>query len=442
MNLWPDRHTSRQIWTPDRIRYNNHDYQFESYGSKKHRRVFYRCIYGNRSIPNHCTAIAFIEFDAEKKRFNFVLKQKHTCSKVFETDTPFYSDVEIMNKVCEFYFDKRFNHMPDAIFNALLEWINESTPKESIKNVVSQHKIRNYVHNLNLITQENIVSFEKTLTLSDERFLLFQLTCDKKQIIGFSSDFMLSCVKECTVIGIDSTFYSSPNNYYQLCVFIGRSSVINLPLLYLLLPNKSEATYCYAFECFKRSLIESGGCFMENVKFVSDFEFAEINAIKKIFLINSNSLQLCYFHYCQAIEKKFRKIFGFLADSFEKNLLKIIKLLPFIPKKNCIDFIQFLPSISSISEKIQNFINYFYKTFFIKYSVDYWNTEGKPLQAKATNNPNESFNKKISNKISKNPNMSQFISAIQSIENEMKNKYNNLRADTSVMIFFIQFWGT
>lgn len=434
--MWPNRHDSCRLWTPNLIKQNDYEYKFDSYGNKRKRRVFYRCVNGNRSQKEHCTAVAYADFSEDLLNYRFVLKSKHTCTKGFNYEIPYYTKADVLNRICQLYLDKAYNHMPDQIYVALLQWIDETTPRDCNKNIISQQEVRNYVHRLNTITQENIISFEKSKTLDNNRFLLFQIACGTKHAVAFSSDFMLSVVHECTIIGIDSTFYSAPNQYSQLCVFMGRSSVMNIPLLFLLLPDKKEETYCYCFENFKRSLSISGYCFHNNVKFVCDFELAEVNGIKKTFLSDPNlnySLQLCYFHYCKAITKKFIKIFGNSPPKVEKELKKILLVLPLLEKEIVEDFIDFLPSITSINQNIAVFINYYIRVYVRKFSINDWNISKKPFPERATNNVNESYNRKLNCTMTKNPSVLQFYLSIQKLENESKNKFNNLKLNNSLI---------
>ena len=385
MNTWPGRHAPCQTsWTPMHITHKESDetfnYVFECYSSKSKRKVYYRCIKENRSIKDHYTARAYIIFNEQRQKYDFFLVQKHTCNIKFPNQKPFYSEPQILNKVCELYNDKKFNRLPDMIFNALLVWINETTPIGAVKNTVSPEKIRNYVHHLNMLTGSNVISIENSKTLSNERFVLFQISCGKGKAIGFSSNFMLSLIPE-------STFFSAPADYSQLCIFLGRTQLMNVLLLFLLLSDKMERTYSITFGTFKLHFEKSGNRLREDVKFVCDFELSEINAIKKIFIDDKKSIQLCYFHFSHTIEKNFKKIFGNNAEEFEKDLMKIILLLPLISKESAKKFIEFLPSISNINQKINSFINYFISNYYKnEYSIDDWNISGKPFPDRATNN--------------------------------------------------------
>ena len=251
MYTWPERHSPCQTqWTPQILSHNGFSYHFEAYGNKNHRRVIYRCAFGNRSVKDHCKAIAYIDFSLDLKSYSFVLKTEHTC-KQSSSELPYYTEAEIQTKLCELYNDPKFNHMPDPIFTALLQWINDTTPKGKTVNSIAKNKVRNYIYNLNVITQNQNIHFENSKTLRNERFLLFEISINDNQIVAFASDYMLSCVKECSIIGIDSTFHSSPKKFYQLCVLTGRTSVMNLPILYLLLPNKKK----HMFLLLKLSLV-------------------------------------------------------------------------------------------------------------------------------------------------------------------------------------------
>ena len=81
-------------------------------------------------------------------------------------------------------------------------------------------------------------------------YLLFSSRIKNKPIYGFASQFMLDCAEECQIVEKDGTFHTASESFYQVCVFIGRTKVINLLLLYLVLPNKKEETYFLSFQLY------------------------------------------------------------------------------------------------------------------------------------------------------------------------------------------------
>ena len=74
--------------------------------------------------------------------------------------------------------------------------------------------------------------------------------------------------------------------------------------------------------------------------------------------------------------------------------------------------INFLKNFSSCSEDVSKYINYFINTYTKKFQIEDWNISGKILSHRATNNSNESFNKKLNSKLSKSPSIVNFIKEI------------------------------
>ena len=429
MSNWPNRNSPRQHWTEEHLCIDGYTYTFDSYGKKSVKRISYRCIHGSRNSKNYCPAILKIELTSDNE-IKYYLKKQHTCQGCETTQSPFYSVHEIQSKICELYNNPKYNYLPDQIYNDLIEWINSTTPVDKIKNVVSQTFVRNYVQNLSRINSNNIVSFERCLTYDGNKLLLFMASIDNKPIYGFASPFMIQRVSECKIIGIDGTFRTSPQSSIQVCVFIGRTSVMNFPLLYLVLPDKKQSTYECAFNNYKSALIGYNINFNENVKFICDFESAEINAIKNIFIDENKSIQLCYFHYCKALKTKLSIFQKNEKCSYSYYLFKVLQILPFININYVKAFItKVLPKISNVSRVSKKFIHYFITTYNSRFKIEDWNVTGKILRDRATNNSNESFNKKLNANLYKNPSIMQFYNELKNLERDYRNRYENLKLD-------------
>ena len=80
----------------------------------------------------------------------------------------------------------------------------------------------------------------------------------------------------------------------------------------------------------------------------------------------------------------------------------------------------FIQKLSSYSQQLKEYIYYFVKTYVNKFTVEEWNISGKTLGHRATNNMNESFNKKLNSKLNKNPTMISFLNEIKKLELEYK----------------------
>ena len=427
---WPKKDAKRQEWTPSHIEVGGFTYSFRRYGSKKFRRCSYRCIHGSSNSKNPCPAILKVDFSPDNTVMKFFLAKEHNCSRKNSLPAPYYSNLQIQVKISELYSDDRYDHQPEPIFNALLEWIDATTYKNATKNSISQALVRSYIRQLVSLDPKNKISSESCKTKDKLNFLLFSLRMQEHYVYGFASPAMLSWTKESKIIGIDGTFHSSPSRYYQVIIFVGRTDIMNVPLLFLVLPNKQELTYICAFNVYLQILKANGINFYPNVKFVCDFEMAEVNAIKSVFITKESTLQLCYFHYCKALKEKL----GLICVKenfceFTHNLYIILKILPFINRNSLLKFIKFLPKLEGYSIASHQFIKYFLKTFTIRYKIEDWNVSGKIQPNRATNNANESFNRKINSKLKKSPTIINFYHEISNIEFEYRHKYENLLLD-------------
>ena len=341
---WPKRYDKRQPWTPSHIQINEHQYSFESYGQKNRRRVSYRCIHGSHK---KCKAILKADFSPDLTSFHHFLKYPHTClTQISNSNRPYFSEGEIRQKVSELYIKEQFHGMPDLIFCEILKWINTDTPPNATKNVISISAIRSYIRELNKINPKSKLTFDNCRTLDNQSFLLFSTVLNEKPIYAFASSFMIGCIPECSIIGIDGTFYTAPENFYQTFVFMGRTSVMNIPILFLVLPDKKQESYDMAFRFFLNSIHSNNIAFDANAKFICDFEIAEINSIKSILMKEGNTLQLCYFHFCKSMYKKLSAILAKQECIFTRNLFDILLLLPLIKIDSAKKFIRNILSIN------------------------------------------------------------------------------------------------
>lgn len=431
MMSWPDRYQGKRNEIPNYIEIDGFKYQFERNGSKKHRRAHYRCIHGNRSVKNHCRCYVLCDFSPDLKQFSYRVFGIHECKKNCSNNSPYFTDEEVRQKILKCYRKDKYMRMPHLIYDRVLKWIEEKTPNDATKNVIIYQKLQNFVCKLNQQYRSQL-DFQKTI--QGDRFLLFQIPCSNgKTIYCFASDFMLQKVRESSIIGIDGTFKVSPQESYQVVVFIGRTLLMNLPLLYLLLPDKKESTYCLAFNVYLNCFQSNGISFMDNVKFICDFELALINAILKCLMQKSSYLQLCYFHFTQTL-KKYKMEFEKNQNSFALDLIKILKILPLINITAAESFIGFISKFKIIDEVLCNFITYFQETYTKTFPIRYWNITDKPMKDRATNNANESFNKKMNSYVNiLKPSLSEFFAHIQSLENSQRNRYLNYERNPKIV---------
>uniref|UniRef100_A0A915E0E2 MULE transposase domain-containing protein n=1 Tax=Ditylenchus dipsaci TaxID=166011 RepID=A0A915E0E2_9BILA len=112
---------------------------------------------------------------------------------------------------------------------------------------------------------------------------------DKDRILMFGRSYASTWIHKVRKIYIDGTFRIAPHHFYQIFVIIGERQGFVLPLLYALLPNKSEACYMKMFEMIKTLWPR-----FRPTSASLDYEMGLINAVKESFV--GISLGGCLFH--------------------------------------------------------------------------------------------------------------------------------------------------
>lgn len=125
----------------------------------------------------------------------------------------------------------------------------------------------------------------------------------------------------------DGTFRCAPPPFYQMYVLhldIGSSPKYRnvIPVIYTLLPNKTEETYTRLFRILKQELG------IQITTFKCDYELAQINAVQAVF--PESQVSGCYHHYNDAIWKNTDKV-GLLRTSHGCNIARIAAIIPLVP---------------------------------------------------------------------------------------------------------------
>jgi len=120
----------------------------------------------------------------------------------------------------------------------------------------------------------------------------------------FCAQAQLKVFHDSEFIVCDGTFEMCPDTAYQLYTMHGSHHGEHMPLVWALLPNKSNATYVEMFSAVRDALTSSFGDVGQHT-FLVDFETAAIKAINAIFC--ESNVKGCSFHSMQAV---FRKVQG------------------------------------------------------------------------------------------------------------------------------------
>ena len=145
-------------------------------------------------------------------------------------------------------------------------------------------------------------------------------------IIFYCSDYQISCIDKWKYAFIDGTFDAAPKEFSQVLVIMGKTNEMNIPIAYFILPNKHQESYENAFMLF---MIDVNKQFTHGTVFITDYEMAEYNAVKKIFKRECDCTQIyiCIFIvnfqlHVKTIHHSLRNMLSFLA--FKSIILNLL----------------------------------------------------------------------------------------------------------------------
>jgi len=133
-----------------------------------------------------------------------------------------------------------------------------------------------------------------TETSTGERFLLFDDTQQQQRIIAFATTENLTDLSASDRIYCDGTFYTCPSVFHQIYTIHIQIDGIMYPVVYALLPSKSEQVYTRFFNLVQRTMITNNLPFSPTTVFM-DFERAAQNAIRSV--CHGITIKGCFFHY-------------------------------------------------------------------------------------------------------------------------------------------------
>ena len=150
-----------------------------------------------------------------------------------------------------------------------------------------------------------------------------------------------------------------PSLFEQLYTIHGLQGNIAVPLVYALLPDKSEQTYLR----FLRQVKELEPSAIP-VTVLTDFEVAMGNAIKKEFprVVHRG----CFFHFCQCIYRKIQA--NGLKRRYDTNAdfalkIRMLSALAFVPTTHIVEEFEFLCDSDILPPEAQSIVDYFEDTW-------------------------------------------------------------------------------
>ncbi len=163
-----------------------------------------------------------------------------------------------------------------------------------------------------------------------------------ERIVGFGNPYLFYYLTNAQSLFIDATFSIAPKPFYQcLVVMIFEETLqIYLPILYILMTNKSQKMYWNALEL----IFKLSGRRANPKTTMCDFEQALLNTIGGMFPYSK--IIGCFFHWKQAI---CRKLISLKFEN-EKEIVELAMV------KNSMDILTVIP-VNEIRTKGFAFVN-------------------------------------------------------------------------------------
>jgi hypothetical protein len=204
----------------------------------------------------------------------------------------------------------------------------------------------------------------------------------------------------------DGTFRCVPTVFYQLYTLhldlCSNETVTNvIPVIYALLPNKSEATYERFFKLVKDKL----GAVIENFK--CDHEIAVMNAVQTVF--PNCQLTTCFYHFNKNIWKK-AKTLKLTGTSDGRKMARMTALLPLLPHDRIFNtWCELLELVPATDEAV----------LFKKYFEKQWISKSDPkilscaYERHRTTNAVEGWHRRLNARIIKRPTFFAFVAGLK-----------------------------
>ena len=199
----------------------------------------------------------------------------------------------------------------------------------------------------------------------------------------------------------DGTFKTVPLLFYQLYTLCVRANGKILPVVYALLPNKTQAMY----ESFLQVLLEHSED-LEPTTLVTDFELGAMNAFREKFpdIVCTG----CFFHLSQNIFRKvqasgLQERYG--QDAQFALAMRMLPALAFVPQGDVVQYFELLEDM--FPDEAEDVITYFEHTYIgtlrgnsqrrtPMFPIALWNVHNRTLAGEErTNNAQEGWHRRF-----------------------------------------------
>lgn len=269
---------------------NGHRYNYNV--TNRNESTLWRCV--NRKI---CSASI-----TKDKNDQCILKEScHVCEVNIVSNEVCKSKAVLKNAVCENLGSVR------KIVEEHNSFQNARTQSENFDLIPQFQSIKDTLYRARkkfLVTDLLAYNDTQSVTIPEVLAKDFLVCEDQEKIFVFSTKTARRFMKKASSYYADGTFRVCPKPFYQLYVLhidcnSDTKSTNIVPVVFALLPNKSEWTYTRLFQLIKDNFK------MAITSFKCDYEIAQINAISSVF--PDVSVSGCYHHYNEAIWRYSKK---------------------------------------------------------------------------------------------------------------------------------------
>ncbi|XP_067215638.1 uncharacterized protein [Linepithema humile] len=243
---------------------------------------------------------------------------------------------------------------------------------------------------------------------------------DNKYSYIFTTDKLLKILEKCSEVFIDGTFSVVPRapNFAQLFSIHVRYMDKGIAVVFILCEARTQLVY----KSIWKEIIKLAPGLQCNLRFIMmDYEKASMNAVHEQF--PHASLRGCWFHYCQAVLKKWKRL-GLLKAP--RKTVSMAMTLALAPSEMFAEGLNLMQTIAD--EESDNYPNIL---LFMKYMRNTWlpiskktSVYGCPIR---TNNFVESFHNIMAQKMQTvHPNLWIFLDNISKLITDQEINYNRL----------------
>ena len=316
---------------------------------------------------------------------------------------------------------------------------------ESAAKMVRHHNLRQIINRTRSKRADygpNATSIEEIecpdalkVTYKGDKFYFGSLGSKDRRVFIFTTECNFKLMNEYCDWYCDGTFDVAPKLFRQLYTVNIIVKNKNLPMVYALIPDKSQVSYVLFFKFL------SGYIRIPPRSIMTDFEKAALNAIRKNF--QETSLQGCYFHLASNLWKHVvnegLKVFYCENKEFRMNF-KYVKALAFIPVKDVPFAFTKIKEIAT--EAFFPILNYFEGTYIgqpVKgkhnlrkaplFDIDLWNINIRVMQdLPRANNSIESWHKQFEIDCKKHPSFNKIVEQFRLEQNNTEVLYLQIQA--------------